>query len=99
MKKTFKLNVSNKNPERQADSIKHEVKKYIARERRKKISDNFDFWDFDCRIGNTEEESSPIEVSKINSNISQFVDEKRDSFYLEILAKPGHKPAKKKETK
>jgi len=99
MKKTFNLNVSNKNPERQADSIKHEVKKYISRERRKKTSENVDFWDFDCKIGNTEENAKEVEISNINSTISSYLEEKKDSFYLEILAKPGYKPTKKKEKK
>ncbi|OUR99544.1 hypothetical protein A9Q84_00560 [Halobacteriovorax marinus] len=99
MKKIFNIKVSNKNPERQADSIKHEVKKYISRERRKKTSENVDFWDFDCRIGLNAEEASTVEISDINSNITKFVEENIESFYLEILAKPGYKPAKQKEKK
>ena len=48
MKKTFSFKVSNKNRDRQTDSIKYEIKKYIARERRKALPEGGDFWDFDC---------------------------------------------------
>ncbi|MCK5073024.1 MAG: hypothetical protein KAQ98_06325 [Bacteriovoracaceae bacterium] len=89
MKKTFLLTTSNKSPERHLDSIKHEIKKYIARERRKLLSEDVDFWDFDCKIGNNEQEASAIHISEINSKIMSFVTDDKESFYLEILAKPG----------
>lgn len=94
MKKVFKLQASNKTPERQADSIKHEVKKYISRERRKKLPESIDFWDFDCKIGDTDKSAVGIHLSKINEMISKFLTEEKDSFYLEILVKPGYRSAK-----
>lgn len=94
MKKTFDLKVSNKTPERQADSIKHEVKKYLARERKKTIPDGFDTWKFDCRIGDNAKSASSIQMSEINPNISKLVTDEKESFYLEILVKPGHKTKK-----
>jgi hypothetical protein len=97
MKKTFKLNDTNHSPERKADKIKHEVKKYIARERRKSTPENVDFWDFNCVIGATAQEAKMIEVKDINSQVSTYVTEGKSEFYLEILAKPGHKPAKKED--
>ena len=42
MKKIFKLKVENKTIERQADTIRAEVKKYLKRERNKKLPDKFD---------------------------------------------------------
>jgi len=35
MKKVFKLKEGNKNPARQLDAIKYEIRKYIKREKRK----------------------------------------------------------------
>ena len=99
MKKVFSLKVDNKTPERQADSIKHEVKKYITRERKKKTKDGVDFWDFDCKMGLNSEESSLIHVKEINKKISSYVLESVDSCYLEIMAKPGYKSSDKKEKK
>ena len=93
MKKTFKLTVANKTANNQLDSIKHEAKKYISRERKKKLPEKMDYWDFDCKIGDDEESATVIHVSKINSEISLLAqannetENGKDSFYLEILAK------------
>ena len=96
MKKTFQLNVDNKKPERQADSIKHEVKKYLTRERKKETPVNVDFWDFDCRIGDTTTNAETVKTEEINKIISMYVVEEKASFYLEIIAKPGFKTPKVK---
>lgn len=95
MKKQFSLTASNKTPERQVDSIKHEIKKYIVRERKKAIPEGSDFWDFDCKIGADEQTATPIETYQINKKIDSLFAENKETFYIEILAKPGHKPLKK----
>lgn len=94
MRKTFQLTAPNKKPERQVEAVKFEIKKYIARERRKKLPEGADYWDFDCKIGADEEETSVIKVSMINSMLDKLVREGHTSFYLEILAKLGHKAKK-----
>jgi hypothetical protein len=94
MKKTFPLTVSNKTDANHADSIKHEIKKYIARERRKKLPENVDFWNFECKIGDDDKKTSQIHISKINEKISELSLEKKESFYLEIMAIPGHRTKK-----
>jgi len=95
MKKTFNLKDTKHKPERQADQIKKEIKKYLGRERRKETPDKVDYWDFDCKIGDTVETAADIEVQDINAKISTFVSEDKESFYLEILAKPGFKGPKR----
>lgn len=94
MKKTFKLTAENKKPARQVDSVKHEIKKYLTRERRKEIPDNVDFWEFDCKIGENENKTTSIKTTEINSNISNYADSGLESFYIEILAIPGYKTKK-----
>jgi hypothetical protein len=94
MKKTFTLKGQNKNAERQADAIKHEIKKYLTRERNKETPENIDFWDFNCKIGISEKSAKKIDTLDINKNISSLVAEDVESFYLEILAKPGFKVSK-----
>ena len=89
MKKTFQLSHPKLPLPRLVESIKHEVKKYLRRERNKKLPDGVDFWDFDCRFGADEASSEVIHVATINQHISQAEAEQRDSFYLEILAKQG----------
>ncbi len=92
MKKTFELNATNHKPARQADKIKNEIKKYLVRERKKDVPDNVDFWDFDCRIGDTEADAKKVHVNDISKSIDTYVDKEATSFYMEILARPGFKP-------
>jgi hypothetical protein len=94
MKKTFKLTDPDKAPARQVDSVKFEISKYIARERRKPLSTGVDFWDFDCKIGKDENSPTVIHVAEINKSIDKIVTEKSEHFYIEILAKAGHRTSK-----
>lgn len=97
MKKTFKLSHPKIKLPRHIEAIKYEVKKYIKRERRKTLPPEVDFWDFDCRFGDDEASCEVIHLSAINKCISQAEAKQLESFYLEILVKPGHR--RKKPTK
>ncbi|MBT7610368.1 MAG: hypothetical protein HN576_11475 [Bacteriovoracaceae bacterium] len=94
MKKTFQFNVKNKTTDRQIDSIKSEVKKYFGRERRKKLPESVDYWDFECKIGNNEKVADSVHMSKINEMINKIAATKTESFYLEILAIPAQRMKK-----
>ena len=89
MKKTFKLSHPKIQLPRLVEAIKHEVKKYIQRERRKTLPPGVDYWDFDCRFGADAASSEVIHVADINKAISRAEEQQLESFYLEILAKPG----------
>jgi hypothetical protein len=97
MKKTFKIAHPKIKVARMFEAIKYEVKKYLKRERRKALPEGVDFWDFDCRYGADEGSSDTIHVSAINKSISQAEADKLESFYLEILAKPGYRTKKPME--
>ena len=97
MKKTFKMTHPKIKGPRLVEAIKHEVKKYIKRERRKTLPPNVDYWDFDCRYGEDEASSEVIHLSEINKFISQAESKQLESFYLEILVKPGYRSKKPKE--
>ncbi len=97
MRKTFKLTHPKIKVPRLVEAIKFEVKKYLKRERRKELPPKVDFWDFDCRYGVDEASSEVIHVSAINKCISQAEAEQLESFYLEILVKPGHRSKRPKE--
>ena len=88
MKKTFSLTHEKIKTPRLVDSIKHDVKKYLKRERNKKLPQDADYWDFDCKYGKTETMSDVVHVSTLNKCIDQAVEESLASFYLEIIAKP-----------
>ncbi|TMM47434.1 DUF6172 family protein [Colwellia ponticola] len=89
MKKTFELTHPKIKLERRVDAVKHEVKKYLKRERNKKLPADADFWDFDCQFGNTKEEAEPVQLSDINKCIDKTQVDGLTSFYIEIIAKAG----------
>ena len=95
MKKTFILTHPKIKFARLIETAKHDAKKYIKRERKKKLPENIDYWDFDCKYGHTEQQAKTIHVSEINKCIDDAEKLQLESFYLEILAKAGHR--KKKE--
>jgi len=97
MKKTFKLTHPKINAPRLVVTIKHEVRKYLRRERRKNLPDDVDFWDFDCRFGFDEASSDVIHVTEIDKSIDKAASKQLESFYLEILAKPGRRTKKPRE--
>lgn len=87
MKKTFKIQVENKNPDRVIEAIKHEVRKYIKREQRKPLPEDKDFWFFDCKFAKEDEEPKVIEFIDITKSINEAAEAKCKTFYLEILAR------------
>jgi len=89
MKKTFPLTHPKLNLARLVEATKHEVKKYIKRERNKKLPKDVDFWDFDCKYGHSEQEAKTIHLSAINKCIDEAEQLGLESFYLEIMVKPG----------
>ncbi len=97
MKKTFKLTHPKIKVPRLVEAIKHEVRKYLRRERRKNLPEDADYWAFDCRFGVDEASSDVVHVSDIDKSIDQAESKQLESFYLEILAKPGHRSKKPRE--
>ncbi len=88
MKKTFQTQVENKKPARQIDAIKHEINKYVARERRKDLPEGKDFWDFDCKVGPEASSAKEVHLTQINKAIDELVQKGAESFYVELLAVP-----------
>jgi hypothetical protein len=89
MRKTFQLQVEGKHPDRLLEAIKHEIRKYIKRERRSELPEGSDFWDFDCRFGASAEAAEVVHLSAITGLIDGIVKDAGKQFYVEILAKPG----------
>lgn len=94
MKKTFKISHPKIKTARLFESVKHEVKKYVRRERNKSLPEDADFWDFDCKYGITEEAAETIHLSQLNKAIDGAEKAGLTSFYIEILAKPANRAAK-----
>jgi hypothetical protein len=94
MKKTFQLAIEGKNRDRVLDAVKYEIRKYVKRERRRELPEGVDFLDFDCRFGATPEAAVAAHLAEINGLIDKIAGEGHDAFYVEILAKPGHRQAR-----
>lgn len=90
MKKTFQLNIENKNKDRVLEAVKHEIRKYIKREKRKNLPENVDFWDLQCKFGKNQDESVEIKFIDITKNIDEASSENWDSFYIEIVSQKGY---------
>ena len=97
MKKTFPLRIEGKHPDRVLDAVKHEIRKYVKRERRRDVPAGADYWDFDCKFGLAPESAEAIHLNGIVPAIDAAAKEGAESFYVEILAKPGHRKAKPPE--
>ena len=94
MKKTFQLQAEGKNPDRLLDAIKHEIRKYVKRERRRELPGGADYWDFDCRFGANEAAAQPAHLATLIGLIDGVAKDGGSQFYLEILAKPAQRKAK-----
>ncbi|MDP4534725.1 DUF6172 family protein [Alkalimonas collagenimarina] len=93
MKKTFALTHPKLKPARWVDAIKHEIKKYLNRERRKALPDGMGYWTFDCRFGASKDVAEKVFPSDINKQIDAAVAQELPEFYVEIIARAcKHKP-------
>ena len=91
MKKTFQLQVEGKNRDRVLDAIKHDIRKYVKRQRRVPLPEGVDFWDFDCRFGASEEAATVVHFATIVALVDAAAKDGADAFYLELLAKEGRR--------
>jgi len=94
MKKTFQLNIEGKHTERVLEATKHEIRKYVKRQRRVPLPEGVDYWDFDCRFGASETAAEVVHFATITNLIDAVVKANGSAFFLEILAKAGHRVVK-----
>lgn len=91
MKKIFKLQQENKNPDRLLEAVKNEIRKYLKRERKKKLPEDAVYWDFDCRFGRSSEEAEGLSVSEIITALDRAHEATWSECYVEIIAKASMK--------
>ena len=94
MRKTCQLNIEGKNRDRLLDAAKHDIRKYIKRERAKALPAGVDFWDFDCKSGASEATASVVPFADLISSVDALVKEGGDQFYVEVVRKHGHRAAR-----
>ena len=91
MKKLFKLTHDKKKPERLAEAIKHDIKKYMKRERSKTLPENATFWDFDCKFGATAEDAKSVTTLELNKALDAALEANLSECYIEVVAKASFK--------
>jgi hypothetical protein len=89
MKKTFKLQQEGRHPDRVLDAVKHEIRQYVRREGRKSRPAGVDYWDFDCKVGDSKENAAVVHLSALVSGIDQVAQSQAAQVYVEVLATHG----------
>jgi len=89
VKKTYQLRIAGKHPDRLLDASKHDIRKYIRRERRKALPPGADYWDFDTRFGSEEASAEVVSPADLLRSVDALVAAGGTQFYVEIRSKPG----------
>ena len=87
MKKIFYFNQENKHRDRALESIKYDVRRYIKRERKKKLPDEESYWDFDCRFGQNSDAAETLKSSEVIAALESAHNAGWDHCYVEIIVK------------
>lgn len=89
MRKTYPLRPAGKHPDRVLDAIKHDIRRYIKRERRRDLPEGAQFWDFDCRFGADQDSAQPVAMADLMPSLDALVSSGAAQCYVELLAKPA----------
>ncbi|WP_067522677.1 DUF6172 family protein [Endozoicomonas ascidiicola] len=87
MKKTFTLEHPKIKAPRIVDSIKHDIKKFLKKERLKSLPSGTQYWGFDCKLGQSEETAAEVHVSLLTKGIDELVANNIMTIYVEVTAK------------
>ena len=98
MRKVFKLTDPKKHADRVLEAIKHDIRKYVKRERKKDLPEKATmYWDFDCKVGATAEEAKVVVFEELIKALDAVKATGATEMYVEILAKAVPKPLKVEE--
>lgn len=89
MRKTYPLRPEGKHPDRVLDAVKHDIRNYMKRERRKALPEGAQFWDFDCRFGADQASAQATHPAQLSSLLDALAQTGATQCYVELLAKPG----------
>lgn len=91
MRKTYPLRPEGKHPDRVLDAVKHDIRKYMKRERRVPLPAGADFWDFDCRLGVNQSVAEVLHPGALIASLDVLAKSGAESCYVELLAKPAQR--------
>ena len=94
MKRTYQLNIEGKNRDRLIEASKHDIRKYVKRERSRPLPKGVDYWDFDCKFGHDEAAATTVHFATLMGLIDTAVSEGANQFYAEVVTKHGVRAAR-----
>jgi hypothetical protein len=89
MKKSFPFSSPDHAPARVVEAIKHDVRKYVKRERGKPVPEGSDYWDFACKVGADRDAAETKHLKDINVAIDAVAVTGAAAVYIEIAAVPA----------
>jgi hypothetical protein len=89
MRKIFPLRPEGKHFDRVLEAVKHSIRKYIQRERRRELPEGAHFWDFDCRFGPSQAEAQKVHPAALITELDALAKTGAEQCYVELLAKPA----------
>ena len=98
MRKTYRLNIEGKNRDRLIDASKHDIRKYVKRERSRALPKSVDYWDFDCKFGNDEASAEPVHFATLMDHINTATQAGAEQFYVEVVTKHGTRTARPQQS-
>ena len=94
MKKTFSLKDPAKEDQRVVEAIKHDIRKYAKRERRKPLPEGFDLWELACRVGPEPALAEGWPFKEVAAAIDAVAAAGGAAVYVEIVAVAAKWPAR-----
>ena len=94
MRKTYLLHIDGKNRDRLIEASKHDIRKYVRRERNRVLPEGVDFWDFGCRFGGDEASAEVVHFGALTGLIDALVQDGGNQFYVEVVTRHGQRTAR-----
>ena len=89
MKKIFPLHQPGRDDARVRDKIRHEINKYVRRERQKPLPEGFDWWLFNCRVGPSQAAAETLPLAQVGGAIDTVARTGVEEIYVEIVSAPS----------
>ena len=94
MQKTYQLVVEGKNRDRLVEAAKHDIRRYVKRERNRPLPPDVDFWDFECRFGSDETAATPVHFATLTERIDALVADGGAQFYAQLVTRHGQRSSR-----
>ncbi len=98
MNKTYNLIEEKRDKARVVEAVKHEVRKYIKREKNKSLPDGVDFWNLECKISKDNSALVAVEFQSLIKTMDTLVEEGAEVLNIEILSFEGIREPKESVT-